>query len=217
MKNFSNWFLTKTSKKAWDFNPSEMKSTIFFFAFLATSFQVLHSQNLDGLKTEAKKIYDANYAMDFEGIVALTHPKVFETIDAKALSAKLDTDYQNAEFGKRLVYETPRFEFAPIKKIGSKSVCVIRYRNPIRYNYENALDAATIETKAAALKESLKAAKVTFEQKRNSFFVERVSVLIAIADASTGNTWRFIDLDESTQRSVAGQLFDAAAKKELGL
>ncbi|HMI07080.1 MAG TPA: hypothetical protein VK528_06020 [Flavobacterium sp.] len=177
---------------------------------------IAFSQSLENLKANTKKIYDANYTMDFDTVIELTYPKIYES-GKPAFEEKLDSDYQNDEFRMRLEIENPVFQYSEIKKVDEKSICIITYKNPIRYFFESKLDAVTAQKKVASLKESVKAYEVNFEPKRNSINVKRNSKLVAIADDSTQNQWKFINLDDLAQREMAGKLLNENIKKELGL
>ena len=48
--------------------------------------------------------------------------------------------------------------------------------------------------------------------------IERiVSKLIAIADATTKNEWKFLNMDDVEQRALSKNILDEATKKQLGL
>ena len=156
--------------------------------------------------------------MDFDSIVNLTYPKIVETLGGKkAMLNKLDSDYQNEEFRMRLELVTPVFQYSEIKKIEGKTFCVISYKNPIRYFFENKLDNATAVKKVNWLKENNSTKEVFFEPKRNSINVKRVSILIAIVDETTNNQWKFINFDDVEQRAIFKSIFNETIKKELGL
>ena len=193
-----------------------MKTKFIFLFILFSSFSF--SQSLEKLKLETKKIYDADYTMDFDGITDLTYPKIVESIGNRdTFLEKLDLDYQNEEYRMRLELITPIFQYSEIKKIEGKTFCVITYRNPIRYFFENKLDNATALKKVDWLKENNNTKEVVFEPKRNSINVKRVSKLIAIADETTGNEWKFFNFDDSSQREIFKTSFNENVKKELGL
>ena len=130
------------------------------------------SQTLDNLKRETKKVYDANYLMEFEAVVALSFPKIIETIGQDKMLEILDLDYQNDEFRYRLQLVNPIFIYSEIKKIDDKSYCVISYKNPVRIFYEKKLSMNDGLKKAAQIKEQTNATQVTFEPKRNSFIAQ---------------------------------------------
>ncbi len=193
-----------------------MKTKFIFLFTLFSSFSF--SQSLEKLKLETQKIYDANYTMDFDVIAKLTYPKIVESIGNKdSFLEKLDLDYQNEEYRMRLELVTPVFQYSELKKIDGKTFCVITYINPIRYFFENKLNSDSASKKVNWLKENNNANEVVFEPKRNSINVKRVSKLIAIADETTGNEWKFFNFDDSSQRETFKTLFNENVKKELGL
>ena len=175
------------------------------------------SQTLEKLKVETKKIYDANYTMDFDAITSLTYPKLVEQIGKSKFIDKLDQDYQNENYRMRLQLVTPVFQYGEIQKIEGATYCVISYKNPVRYFYEPKLDANSSLIEANKLREKDQTKDVTFEPKRNSFNVRRITKLIAIADATTGNEWKFINMDDIEQRLQSKNILDETVKKQLGL
>lgn len=192
-----------------------MKTKIIFLLLLCsvTSF----SQTIEKLKVATKKIYDANYNMDFDSIVNLTYPKIIESIGGKdTMLEKLDSEYQNEEFRMRLELVNPIFQYSELKKIEGKTFCVITYKNPTRYFFESKLNSETTSKKVASLKESNKTNDVVFEPKRNSINVKRISKLIAVWDETTQNQWKFFNFDNSTQSELFGIIFNENTKKELG-
>lgn len=193
-------------------NNMRVKITLAILFYASMAF----SQSLEKLKVSTKQIYDANYNMDFGIVTELTYPKIYES-GKTTFEEKLDTDYQNDEFRMRLEIENPVFQYSEIKKVDDKSICIITYKNPIRYFFESKLDAATAQKKVASLKESARAYEVNFEPKRNSINVKRNSKLVAIADNSTQDQWKFINLDDLAQREMAVKLLNENIKKELGL
>ena len=175
------------------------------------------SQTVEQLKLETKKIYVANYTMDFDVIAQLTYPKIIESIGNKdSFLEKLDLDYQNEEYRMRLELVTPVFQYSELKKIEGKTFCVISYKNPIRYFFENKLNSDSSAKKVAWLKENNNTSEVIFEPKRNSINVKRVSKLIAIADETTSNEWKFFNFDDAEQRAIFKTIFNETIKKELG-
>ncbi len=175
------------------------------------------AQTLEKLKVETKKIHDANYNMDFDSIVKFSHPKIVEDIGKEKFLEKLDKDFQNDEYRMRIQLVNPVFEYGTIQKIGDLTFCVIAYKNPVRYFFENKLDSNTSLIQANLLRTKDRTKDVTFEPKRNSFNVRRISKFVAIADASTKNEWKFFNMDDVKQRALFEFLFDDKVKKQLGL
>ena len=189
----------------------------FLYTFIVFSSMSGFAQSVENLKILTKKIHDANYTMDFEAVAVLTYPKIYESTGKATFVEKLDGDYQNDAFRMRIQIENPIFQYSEIKKIEGKTFCVITYKNPIRYFYENKMTPEMGQQKAASLKEYSQVYETIYEPKRNSINVKRNTKLVAISDEITANQWRFINLDDDTQRQLANKLLNESIKKELGL
>lgn len=193
-----------------------MKSKTYILLLLLVSC-CSFAQTIEKLKVETKKIHDANYNMDFDSIVKFSHPKIVAEIGQEKFLAKLDNDYQNEEYRMRIQLVSPVFDYGAIKKIGDYTFCIVTYKNPVRYFFENKLDSNTSLIQANKLRQKDRTLDVTFEPKRNSFNVRRISKFIAIADASTKNEWKFFNMDDVKQRELFEFFFDDEVKKQLGL
>lgn len=188
-------------------------TSLLLFLFIATGF----SQSRADLMVATKKIYQANYNMGFDDIVALSYPKIVEIMGKETMLEKLDLRHQNEEFRLRLQLEIVPFQFGPIKKIEGKSFCVVTYRNPIRYFFENKLTPEMVIEKTAWLKEVNQTKDITFEPKRNSFNVKKISTFVAVADETTYTEWKFFNFDDANQKEIFETTFNETVKKELGL
>jgi hypothetical protein len=175
------------------------------------------SQSTENLKTSLKKLYEANYLMDFETIATYSYPKIVDTFGSEITLEKLEKHYENEEYRLRLQLETVPFLFGPIKKLEEKYFCVITFRNPMRYTFEIKLTAETALVKSEWLKESNNTKEVIFEPKRNSFNVRKKTTIVAVADETTTNQWKFFNLDDAFQNESFLSIFGESFKKELGL
>lgn len=175
------------------------------------------SQPTENLKSSIKKLYEANYLLDFEAIISYSYPKVVEPIGLEILLEKLEKYYENEEYRLRLQLETVPFLFGPIQKLEGKSFCVITFRNPVRYTFETKLTAETALAKSEWLKEINNTKEVTFEPKRNSFNVIKTTTIVAVIDETTNNQWKFFNLDDAFQNESFQSIFGESFKKELGL
>lgn len=188
------------------------------FSTLLLFFSVVtFSQSTESLKIATKKYYEANYLMDFETIVSLCHPLMVKTIGKDLLLEKLDKYYENEEYRLREQLETLPFQYDMVKKIEGKSFCVITFRNPMRYFFETKLTTEAAADKANWLKQINKSKEVTFEPKRNSFNVKRITTYLAVMDETTINEWKFFNLDDANQLASFQIIFGKSIKKELGL
>jgi len=188
--------------------------------FLACCFAVLgdvpgYSQA--EILTQASKLYDANYNMDFETIADLTYPEAIAQSGGKEqFIQKLDKEYQNEEYRRRLQLTAPVFQVNPVKTIGSRKFCVISFRNPTRYFYESKLSSDEIQKKVLTWKQLTGTKEVFAEPNRNSINVKRVSRYVGVQDASTNGQWKFFDFDDVKQAEAFHSIF-ASEKTQLGL
>lgn len=178
---------------------------------------VTFSQSTESLKIATKKYYEANYLMDFETIVLLSHPVMVQTIGKDLLLEKLEKYYENEEYRLREQLETLPFQYGTVKKIEGKSFCVITFQNPVRYFFEIKLTTEAAADKANWLKQINKSKEVTFEPKRNSFSVKRTTTYLAVMDETTIKEWKFFNLDDTNQLAFYQTIFGESIKKELGL
>lgn len=185
------------------------------FALLPLS---VWAQSPSEILPKASRLYDSNYHMDFESIAELTYPRVVEQLGGREkFVEKLDADYQNGKFRKRLQLTAPIFQLGASQTIDGKTFCVITYRNPTRYFYEAKLDAATMQKEVELWKQVAGTKEVFGEPQRNAINVKRVSKFVAILDESTGGQWKFFNLDDLDQLAVFDSLFTAETKKQIGL
>ena len=94
------------------------KLTLFFLFLSLTSF----SQSTESLKLATKKIYQANFLMDFDGVVSFSYPKMVETTGADKMLENIEKYYENDEYRLRFQLETVPFQYGQIKKLEGKSL-----------------------------------------------------------------------------------------------
>lgn len=166
------------------------------------------SQSLESLKPIAKKLYDANYLMEFDAIADATYPKMYQEKGRDAFIEKLDSDYQNDEFRLRLQLPNVAFQYSDIRKIDNTFYTFITFRNPVRYFFEKKLTAEQAAEKKKQLQEINRTQDVTFEPARNSFNVKKITTYIAISDENTSGKWKLLNLDDKEQRDFFEKEFN---------
>lgn len=87
----------------------------------------------------------------------------------------------------RLQLVAPIYQYLEKKKIDYRAFCVITYKNPFRYFFENKLDNEMVTKKTTWLKENNVTHDIIFETKRNSINVKKISKFIAVSDKTTVN------------------------------
>ncbi len=193
-----------------------MKIKFFLSLFIITT-SLGFAQNSMQLMSGIKKLYTANFEMDFETIVSLSYPRMVDLIGKDKLTAELDNCFQNEEYRYRYQLEMVPFITHQTQKIGTQTFCIISCRNPVRYFFEKKLSKEEVVIKTAWLEQLNQSKDVTFEPKRNSFNVRKTTTFLAVMDDTTAGHWKFINLDDLHQVAAIQLLFDENTKKQLGL
>lgn len=190
-----------------------MKLKTIFLSLLFISTISAFAQDMESLKKEAKKAYKAGVTMNFEMIFETTYPKVFEIIPKEAMKGMFKQMMDNEQLSITLVEVEPNFSFGEIKKIGDKTFCVVDHDNVMSLKFKTPIEDA--ESMASSFKSSMNAKKVLYDKDSGTFTIELRSTLIAVADESTKNIWKFLNKDK--ENKLFKMIFDQETKVALGL
>lgn len=171
-----------------------------------------YSQSLEKLKATTKKLYEANYLMDFEAIANMSYSKSTEIKEKELLLENIEKHYENETYRLRLQLEKVPFQYGTLKEWEGKTFCFITFRNPIRYTFETKLTDAMIAEKKAFLEKTNDTQEVTFEPARNSFNVRKKTTYVAVIDENTDGEWKFFNLDIDTQNHLFEEVFKGIGK-----
>lgn len=189
-----------------------MKKTITLIVLLISFCN--YAQNIESLKINAQKIYDYTAKQDFNGILDLSYPKLFTIAPRETMLKVLESSFNgNSDFKIKLITVDPNFQFGEIKKIENKTFCIIKHNNAMTMTFTEKIE--TPDMYINLFKESMKASEVTFDEKTNSINIKLISTMIAVADDTTNNEWRFLNDDKSGK--IFTLIFNDNIKKELGL
>lgn len=184
-------------------------SFLFFFG-------ITNAQSVENLRKGTTKMYDASYNMEFETILDLTYPKLFEMINRETMLTVLDQTFQNDLMRIRLVHPNTTFNYSEIKNLEGKKICVIRYPQAMRLIMEAKLDDESLKNMEEGLNTNMKNKKIKYEKDRNAFYIEGNEIMIGIADETTQNEWRFINYDPN-QLEMLHIVLGKKIVEELGL
>jgi len=177
---------------------------------------VTFAQSEEALKKGAKQMYEASYNLNFETVLDLTYPKIFDIASREQLGQILQNSFLNEQFQIRLVFPEVTFKYGKIKEIEGKKAVFITYVSAMRMTFEQKFYGNEAQEMLMGLKQSLPEKKVTFEPNTNSFFIEGTDAMLAISDNHTNKTWKFITYDK-VQRPMLVQMLGENLLKELGL
>jgi len=185
----------------------------FLFLFIGL---ITFAQSEETLKKDAKLMYQASYNMNFETVLDLTYPKIFDLASREQLGQILRNSFQNEQFNIRLVFPEVTFKYGKTKEIEGKKAVLITYVSAMRMTFEQKFYGNEAQEMLMGLKQSLPEKKVSYEPNTNSFFIEGTDAMIAISDNHTNQSWKFITYDK-VQRPMLVQMLGENLLNELGL
>ena len=179
--------------------------------------QVTVGQDLNSLKIEAQKVYEATAILDFDKIIDGTYPKVFEIVSKEQMKQILISTFNgNDEMKIKLLNVPPDFKFGEIKKIDTQTFCLIDHNLSMELTLQEKIeDDEEAEMMLEIFKAGMETDKVTFNKETNTFTIKKISTMIAIADKATNNKWKFLNKDK--ENVLATKLFSKKVLKELGM
>ncbi|AWI25903.1 hypothetical protein [Flavobacterium pallidum] len=189
-----------------------MKKILALLLFLTVS--IGFSQTLDGLKTQTQKMYKSSLDMNFDTIMDLTYPKVFDIVDRETLSGMMKAMFDNENMTITLNDIKPTFTYSDIKEIDGKKLSVIRYRNGMKMALKGEVTDEMVNAMQQGLKSTPQFDTVNYDKATKTFIIEGPSVMIGVADATTKNEWTFVNYDNE---QLFNMIFDEKIKTALGL
>jgi hypothetical protein len=188
-----------------------MKKTYLLLAFLATT--IGFSQTLETLKADTKKMYEASYIMNYDEVTNFTYPKVFDLIPKEKMLEMLEQTFNNETMRIRLVTVDPKFVYSDIQKIENKNVAVVNYNNAMRIIFEQKMT----DEEGTKMVENFKSAGnylvANFEKERNALYLEGPATMIAVADETTKNEWKFLNYEKGQSQMATTVLGESLVTK----
>lgn len=179
-----------------------MKKIIILFIF---SFSFGFSQSFEDLKLKTEAYYQASYNIEIDKIIDFTYPKFFDKYSKEQIYTLIEQGFDNEVYRSRLVFPKVNFTFGEIKSLNKTKIARIEYKNTARITYEKKISQEDSEKIIANIIKNTNFSKATFEEKRNSFFLEGNYTLIAISDENTNFEWKFLDYSQK-QEEMAKEL-----------
>lgn len=191
-----------------------MKKLFLILAFLATS--IGFSQTLQSLKADTQKMYEASYNMNYDEVTSFTYPKVFELIPKEKMLEILEQTFNNESMRVRLVTVDPKFVYSEIQKIENKNVAIVNYNNAMRIIFEQKMTEDEGTKMLENFKNSGNYTVTKFEKERNAVYLEGPATMIAVADETTKNEWKFLNYEKG-QSQMANEVLGESLISKLKL
>jgi hypothetical protein len=187
------------------------KKIYLLFAFLTGI--VGFAQTLETLRADTKKMYEASYNMDYEEVTNYTYPKVFDLVPKEKMLEILDQTFNNETMRIRLVTIDPKFVFSDIQQIENKNLAVVNYNNAMRIIFEQKMTEEEGTKMLENFKSSGNYSVAKFEKERNALYLEGNATMIAVADDTTKNEWKFLNYEKGQSQMAITVLGESLITK----
>ena len=187
-----------------------MKKLLYLFALSLTI--SVSGQDMESLKPGVDKVVGATANRDYETLVELTYPKLFEFASREEYIETIKSAFDNDMMTIKLDLSQPNYRFSDIKNIGGRKFCVIRYDNRMEMHLKNP-DKDMTAIIVDGLSSSGQYKTVSYDEKKQIISLAGDAIMVAIADGSTQAKWKFVNYAEENFTT----LFDEQTKKALGL
>ena len=171
------------------------------------------SQTLEKLKLDTQKMYEASYNMNYDEVTNFTYPKVFDLVSKEKMLEMLEQTFNNETMRVRLVTIDPEFVYSEIQKIENKNIAIVNYNNAMRIIFEQKMTEEEGTKMIENFKSSGNYTVAKFEKDRNAVYLEGRATMIAVADASTKNEWKFLNYEKGQSQMADTVLGESLVKK----
>lgn len=194
-------------------NKNIMKK-IFYTALLVLASYSGFSQDAASMKAGAQALIDKTVAKDYNALLDMTYPKLFELAPREAVLESLKSTFDgNQGFKIVMLPMAPNFVFGPIKKIGTQSFAIIDHDNSLQVIWEEPIPADEIENYVGLFKTNMKTENVSYDAAKKTMNIKAKAKMVAVADETTKNKWTYLTYSDQ----MFAVLFDENIKKQLGL
>lgn len=188
----------------------KIKFTILFILASIFSF----SQDIQSMKNEAAKMYDANVKLNYDEIIDFTYPKVFDFISKEELKKIFFDAFNNKDFNIQIEDINPNFSNSEIKKVDGKSFILLQHDFSFQLKFKKDIHENSSEL-VELFKDAMNANEATYSEATNTIHIKKRQDILAIADKLTNFKWKFINLEKD--QTLLKMILDQTILEKLGL
>lgn len=185
---------------------------LLLLAFLIAAPLCLKAQDRAALEQNAQKMMDFTVSKNYQALLDLTYPKIFEIVPRDQMMQILTNMMNGDGFSITLLPAKPNFTFGDIKKIDKGTYCVFEHDLAMKMTFTEPVE--DVEMMLGIFKTNLKTDDVTYDAGQNSFTIKKRAQVIAVADALSNNKWTFVNNDGGRMMHM---IFPDTVMKQLGL
>ncbi len=193
-----------------------MKKKITFLLACILFTTLSFSQDLNALKAEIQKTYDATIALNYDKILDYTYPKLYKFVPRDKMKEALIATFNGTnEMKVKILAVDPNFNYGEIKTIDNQKFCLVKHNLSMEVTLNETLEDEDVEMMIDLLKSAMETEDITFDKEKTTFKVSKISTMIAISDELTKNQWRFLNKDKDNK--LMTMLLNKKVVTELGL
>ena len=193
-----------------------MKKQIIFLLACILFTTISFSQDLNALKAEIQKTYDATIALNYDKILDYTYPKLYKLVPRDKMKEALIATFNGTDEMKvKILAVDPNFNYGEIKTIDDQKICLVKHNLSMEITLNETLEEEDVEMMIDLLKSNMETEDITFDKKKTTFKINKIATMIAISDELTKNQWRFLNKDK--ENKLMAMLLNKKVVKELGL
>lgn len=193
-----------------------MKKQIIFLLACILFTTISFSQDLNALKAEIQKTYDATIALNYDKILDYTYPKLYKLVPRDKMKEALIATFKGTDEMKvKILAVDPNFNYGEIKTIDDQKICLVKHNLSMEITLNETLEEEDVEMMIDLLKSTMETEDITFDKEKTTFKINKVATMIAISDELTNKQWRFLNKDK--ENKLMAMLLNKKVVKELGL
>ena len=132
-----------------------MKKIFYTALFVLASYSGF-SQDLASAKTGAQTLLDKTVAKDYNALLDMTYPKLFNMAPREAVLESLKSTFDgNQGFKIVMVPSAPNFSLSEIKKVGNQSFVIIDHDNALQVIWDEPIPTEEVESYVGLFKTNM--------------------------------------------------------------
>lgn len=172
-------------------------STLFFLFFVGFSFAQSQQEAKDKILADNKTILNAMDSKSYDVILDLTHPALYKIVDREMLKGAFKQIFEGNGELKIEILKNPNAQFTVSDimktKDNASEYAFVTYPISMKMTYlKNSFEPSQYATMEDIFKQQGMNAKFL---SKNEMEVSKLSLSIAVKDASTNNQWKYVNYE----------------------
>ena len=172
-------------------------STLFFLFFVSFTFAQSQQETKDKILADNKSILDAMDAKNYDAILDLTHPALYKIVDREMLKGAFKQIFEGNDELNIEILKSPNAQFTVSDimktKDNASEYAFVTYPISMKMTYlKNSFEPSQYATMEDIFKQQGMNAKFL---SKNEMEVSKLSLSIAVKDASTNNQWKYVNYE----------------------